>query len=98
MMKLRFLNPRFCVVLILLFTSCIQEEPANFLPLECNQPYLTVNRTVAQVRDDADAIVTQYKYDDIIEAYVVSTDENGNFFKTISFQTLATSHTTGHWI
>ena len=90
MMKLRFLNPRFCVVLILLFTSCIQEEPA--LPsLECNQPYLTVNRTVAQVRDDADAIVTQYKYDDIIEAYVVSTDENGNFFKTISFQTLATT-------
>jgi hypothetical protein len=39
----------------------------------------------------ADAIVTQYKYDDIIEAYVVSTDEHGNFFKTISFQTLGTA-------
>ena len=90
MMKLLFLNPQFCVVLVLLFASCMQEEPA-LPPLECNQPYLTVNRTVAQVRDAADAIVAQYKYDDIIEAYVVSTDEHGNFFKTIYFQTLATS-------
>jgi S-adenosylmethionine hydrolase len=37
--------------------------------------------------------VSQYKYDDVIEAYVVSTDEYGNFFKSISFQTLATATT-----
>lgn len=90
MMKLFFSNPSFCVFLILLFSSCIIEEPA-LPPLECNQPYLTVNRTVAQVREAADAIVAPYKYDDIIEAYVISTDEHGNFFKTISFQTLATT-------
>jgi hypothetical protein len=29
----------------------------------------------------------------VIEAYVVSTDEYGNFFKSISFQTLATATT-----
>ena len=90
MMKLFFSNPSFCVFLILLFSSCIIEEPA-LPPLECNQPYLTVNRTVAEVREAADAIVAPYKYDDIIEAYVISTDEHGNFFKTISFQTLATT-------
>ncbi|MFM6936388.1 MAG: DUF5689 domain-containing protein, partial [Aquirufa sp.] len=43
------------------------------------------------MRNTADAIVAQYKFDDIIEAYVVSSDEHGNFFKTISFQTLATA-------
>jgi hypothetical protein len=38
-------------------------------------------------------LVSQYKYDDVIEAYVVSSDEAGNFFKSISFQTLATAIT-----
>jgi hypothetical protein len=33
-----------------------------------------------EIRTNAGAIVTQYTYDDIIEAYVVSSDENGNFF------------------
>jgi hypothetical protein len=30
----------------------------------------------------------------MMEAYVVSSDEAGNFFKSISFQTLATATTT----
>jgi hypothetical protein len=88
-MKIPFTSLSLNIFLTLLFASCVQEEPA-LPPLECNQPYLKTNRTVAEVRDAADAIVTQYKYDDIIEAYVVSTDEHGNFFKTISFQTLVT--------
>jgi hypothetical protein len=88
-MKIPFTSLSLSIFLTVLLASCVQEEPA-LPPLECNQPYLKTNRTVAEVRDAADAIVTQYKYDDIIEAYVVSTDENGNFFKTISFQTLAT--------
>jgi hypothetical protein len=45
------------------------------------------NKMVAEIRSNAGAIVTQYTYDDIIEA-CVSSDENGNFFKTISLQTL----------
>jgi hypothetical protein len=51
------------------------------------QPDFTVNKMVAEIRSNAGAIVTQYTYDDIIEA-CVSSDENGNFFKTISLQTL----------
>jgi hypothetical protein len=42
------------------------------------QPDFTVNK-MAEIRSNAGAIVTQYTYDDIIEAYVVSSDENGNF-------------------
>ncbi|HRN99030.1 MAG TPA: DUF5689 domain-containing protein, partial [Flavobacterium sp.] len=32
--------------------------------------------------------LAQYTGDDVIEAYVTSSDEGGNFFKSISFQTL----------
>jgi hypothetical protein len=74
-----------------ILSSCAEEF--NVPELKCNQPDLKVNRTVEEVRTSTSSIVTQYKYDDIIEAYVVSSDEAGNFFKTISFQTLATSTT-----
>jgi hypothetical protein len=41
---------------------------------------------VAEIRTNAGAIVTQYTYDDIIEAYVVSSDENGNFLKLFLYR------------
>jgi Family of unknown function (DUF5689)/Domain of unknown function (DUF5017) len=91
-MKTTFNNLFFSMVIAILFTSCVNDEAA--IPkLSCTQPDLIVNRTVAEVWENANTIVTQYKYDDIIEAYVVSSDESGNFFKTISFQTLATATT-----
>jgi hypothetical protein len=74
------------------FGSCAKEE-FDVPKLTCTQPDLKVNRTVEEVRAVTGSIVTQYSYDDIIEAYVISSDEAGNFFKTISFQTLATATT-----
>ena len=89
-MKFQILIRVFCFVIALSTTNCVKDEVA--IPsLECTQPNLTVNRTVEDVRASSDAIVAQYKFDDIIEAYVVSSDEHGNFFKSISFQTLATA-------
>lgn len=89
-MKFQILIRVFCFVIALSTTNCVKDEVA--IPsLECTQPNWTVNRTVEDVRAYADAIVAQYKFDDIIEAYVVSSDEHGNFFKSISFQTLATA-------
>jgi hypothetical protein len=89
-MKSQILIRVFCFVIALSTTNCVKDEVA--IPsLECTQANLTVNRTVEDVRASADAIVAQYKFDDIIEAYVVSSDEHGNFFKSISFQTLATA-------
>ena len=82
----------FSITIVILFTSCVNDA-VNVPRLTCTQSDLTVNRTVAEVRENANAIVTQYQYDDIIEAYVVSSDESGNFFKSISFQTLATATT-----
>lgn len=78
------------MVFAVLFSSCSNDE-VEVPKLSCTQPDFVANKTVAQVHANAAAIVSQYLYDDIIEAYVVSTDESGNFFKAISFQTLATS-------
>lgn len=80
------------LAIVMTFGSCTKEE-FDVPKLTCNQPDLMVNRTVEEVRASTSSIVTQYTYDDIIEAYVVSSDEAGNFFKMISFQTLATATT-----
>ncbi len=79
----------FLFVFSFFLTNCAQED-FDIPKLECTQPDLKVNQTVAQVKANANAIVAQYPFEDIIEAYVVSSDEGGNFFKSISFQTLAT--------
>lgn len=72
--------------------SCANDD-AKIPELNCNQPDIPVNKTVTEITDVTAKIVAQYVYDDVIEGYVVSSDENGNFFKTISFQTLATATT-----
>ena len=57
--------------------------------LSCTQPDFVVNKSVEKLYELSGTTAKQYLYDDIIEAYVVSSDEGGNFFKTISLQTLA---------
>lgn len=51
---------------------------------------LTTTRTVASVNSAATATPVQFTTDDIIEAYVTSSDEKGTFYKSISFQTIPT--------
>ncbi len=89
-MKSHLVNLLFYGFLAVATTNCTTNNTA-IPPLECTQLNWTVNRSVEEIHLAADGIVSQYKYDDIIEAYVISSDEHGNFFKTISFQTLATA-------
>lgn len=77
---------------LFVFGACANDE-TEIPKLSCNQPDYEVNKTVTEIKKTSAEIVAQYPYDDVIEAYVVSSDENGNFFKTISFQTLATATT-----
>jgi hypothetical protein len=86
-MKHIFLNT-FPVFPLLLLFSCNNEIENP--KLECTQPDLVVNKTVEKVHELSGNVAKKYVYDDIIEAYVVSSDEDGNFFKSISLQTLAT--------
>jgi len=89
-MKNNVLNSIF-IIILLLFNSCSSE--VQIPKIECTQPVIVVNQTVERVKEGANPVVTPYNFDDVIEAYVVSSDEGGNFFKTISFQTIATEIT-----
>lgn len=89
-MKNKFLITSYAF-LSFLFYSCNNE--VEIPKLECTQPNLAVNQTVQKIKDLSGSVPKLYSYNDIIEAYVVSSDEGGNFFKTISFQTLATDQT-----
>ena len=52
-----------------------------------HQPDLKVNQTVAQgEKANTNAIVAQYPFEDIIETYVVSSDEGGIFSKPLAFK------------
>ena len=80
----------FLLAFILLFCNC--NEDIAIPKLECTQPDLIINRNVEDALKTATITATKYVYDDIIEAYVVSSDQNGNFFKTLYLQTLATEN------
>lgn len=75
------------LALFFFFCSCTTEIQTP--ELSCTQPDFTVNKTVEKVYELSSPMAKQYLYDDIIEAYVVSSDEGGNFFKSIFFQTKA---------
>lgn len=93
-MKTNILKSVFFVALAVgTFSSCVNDDDYYTPVLDCTQPNLTANRTVEQVIAASAPLVAQYTYDDVIEAYVVSSDQAGNFYKSISFQTLATATT-----
>ena len=78
----------FLAIPLLFLFACSKE--VEIPKLECTQPNLAVNQTVEKVKDLSVSVPKQYSFDDIIEGYVISTDEGGNFFKTIYLQTMAT--------
>lgn len=72
-----------------LFTGCV--EDSFDVPETGIKTYeLTPTKTVQEINAAATATVTQYTADDIIEAYVTSSDVSGNIFNVISFQTIPT--------
>ncbi|MBK0369757.1 DUF5689 domain-containing protein [Flavobacterium agrisoli] len=70
-----------------LVMSCDSKEP-QIPELTCTQPDLVVTKTVSDIQNQSSATAKEYLFDDVIQAYVVSSDESGNFFKTIHLQTL----------
>jgi hypothetical protein len=91
-MKSTFYSFLFLIVFVAFFSSCANDA-IEIPQLRCDQPDFKTNKTLTEIHANAGAIVAQYTYDDSIEGYVVSSDENGNFFKTISLQTLGTATT-----
>jgi len=73
-----------------LLAGCINDDDYKTPTLACEETSLVKNMEPQAVT--ATAVATQYKGDGIIEAYVTSSDLGGNFFKSISFQTLDGSY------
>lgn len=69
-----------------LFTSCVNDDDYNTPTFGCIESTLEKTKEVSEI--PASATIAQYPNDDVIEAYVVSSDRQGNFFKSISMQTL----------
>ncbi len=76
----------FAVLAAGIFSGCVNDDDYSTPSIACTETNLVKTIEVADV--PASATLRQYTANDIIEAYVTSSDEGGNFFKTISFQTL----------
>lgn len=69
-------------------TGCANDDDYDAPNMGCINPGLTANKTVESLIAQATETPTLYTADDIIEAYITSSDERGAFFKVVSLQTL----------
>lgn len=75
---------------IALFSGCASDDHYT-TPKDTLVTYeLTTTRTVESVNTAATGTPVAFTTEDIIEAYVTSSDEKGTFYKSISFQTIPT--------
>lgn len=77
-------------------TSCVQKDEWETPPINCENKFPEPNTTMAAIKAMAPASgVALITTDQIFDGYVVSSDENGNFYKTISFQDKPENPTVG---
>ncbi len=89
----KFITSLSIFALVVSFTSCVDDDTNMDNP---NSGIVTTEFTATKTVQDIvtfnnSAIPAQYTADDIIEAYVTSTDETGTFYNSISFQDIATN-------
>jgi hypothetical protein len=103
-MKIRFIKPAaFLAILAIWAYGCANSDDYGVPEeaTECVEPNVTANATVAEIRDMAPTVNTESTppvlpaqflpaNGTVIEGYVTSSDEGGNFFKSISLQTMPT--------
>lgn len=84
-------------VVVSFFTSCVEDQTFT-TPTDTIKTYdFTPNKTVTSLLTDINpsnllnSPLVNYTNDDIIEGYVTSSDETGNFFTTICLQTTLAS-------
>ncbi|OIQ19380.1 MAG: hypothetical protein BM557_06655 [Flavobacterium sp. MedPE-SWcel] len=70
------------------FTSCVNDDDYNVPDLECIESTLVANKTVQEIYNNATDAAVLYEGDDVIEAVVVSSDQGGNFYKTMFLTSL----------
>ena len=89
----------FSATVATVFTSCVKEDEWEVPPVNCNNRFDAATISMADFANLAPASGTYKVPVDgepvIIEGYIVSSDENGNFYKSISFQDKAENPTVG---
>ncbi|WP_326981350.1 DUF5689 domain-containing protein [Chryseobacterium sp. MYb264] len=77
-------------------TSCVQKDDWDTPPIKCENKFPAATISMADFKAQAPSsgfvLITT---DQIFDGYVVSSDENGNFYKTISFQDSPDNPTVG---
>ncbi|MCR8667013.1 DUF5689 domain-containing protein [Aestuariibaculum sp. M13] len=76
---------------VLVFTSCVHDDDYSIPNLEIEEPNITANTTISIVKDMYAGSLVDFDEANnggelIIEGYVVSNDEAGNFYKVLIIQ------------
>ena len=92
-----FLKTAFLTVGVLsAVSSCVKNDEWETPPIECSnkfpEPTIAMADFVAQTPSTGYKLITT---DQIFDGYIVSSDEQGNFYKTISFQDKTSDPTVG---
>jgi len=75
------------VLLFSVFVACVKDQDFSTPIIACMEPEITVTNTIQQVKEMYRfGGATVIENDVVIEGYVVSSDESGNIYKTISIQ------------
>jgi Family of unknown function (DUF5689) len=82
-MKNKIKNIIVIIAVTFLLSGCVKDS-FDIPVADCVSPDLIKNKEVSAIYSLATATAVEYTTDDIIEAIVTSSDEGGNFFKTLS--------------
>ena len=85
-MKNNIKNVFSIVALFGLFSSCVNDTFEDPKQDDCISPGLVKTKEVSDIYTVATGTTAIYAADDIIEAYVISSDEGGNFYKSMYLQ------------
>ena len=74
-----------CILFLFSLTACIRTHDFESLTQDCKD-VAVVTTSIDQIKSLATNQPERYVHDDLIEAYVVSNDQSGNFFKKLILQ------------
>ena len=73
------------LLVLLTLCSCVKNDGFDQIEEKCDLN-LVSTKTIEEIYNIAGDSVKKYRDDDIIEGFVVSNDQSGNFFKTLAIQ------------
>lgn len=75
------------LLLLVLFAGCVQDDDYDIPPIAgCQEIELTATKSLEEIFDATTTEVAQYSQPDIVEAYVTSNDQSGNFHQILHLQ------------